>query len=288
MNDAVRQLIGRYRPVSLDDHLRALREVLQELALLGLWRSRFFEHAAFYGGTALRVLHGLNRFSEDLDFSLLIPRSDFQIGRFTTALETEIRVFGFDVTVQAKSRTRAGAIQSAFLKGDTLGQLVSIDTPASLTRAVPRGQTIKIRIEIDTNPPPAFETEVLYLLAPIPFPVRVYALPDLFAGKMHALLCRQWKARVKGRDWYDLVWFCGHYPDLHLAHLEARLAQSGHWPQGQPLTAEDLRRMLDDTIERVNLEQARAEVEPFVADPAALRAWSRPFFKDLGRRIIPV
>ena len=288
MNDTVRQLIGRYRPVSLDDHVRALREVLQELAWLGLWRSRFFEHAAFYGGTALRGLHGLNRLSEGLDFSLLAPRLDFQIGRCTAALETEVRAFGFDVTVQAKLRTRASAIQSAFLKADTLRQLVSINTPAALTRALPRGQTIKIRIEIDTDPPPAFETEVRYLLAPIPFPVRVYTLPDLFAGKVHALLCRQWKSRVKGRDWYDLVWFCGHYPDLHLAHLEARLAQSGHWPRGQPLRAEDLRRMLDETIDRVNLEQARAEVEPFVTDAEELRAWSRPFFRDLARRITPV
>lgn len=152
MNEAVRQMLSRYELATLDDHLRALREILQELALLGLWRSRFFEHAAFYGGTALRILHGLDRFSEDLDFSLLAPRADFVIDRFTNALETELRAFGFEVTVEQKiRRSRAGAIQSAFLKTDTLQQLIEIRAPEALTRAVPRGARIRIRLEIDTS-----------------------------------------------------------------------------------------------------------------------------------------
>jgi predicted nucleotidyltransferase component of viral defense system len=280
MNDAVRQMIARHRPDTPADHIRALGDVLQELALLGLWRSKFYEHAAFYGGTALRVLHGLDRFSEDLDFSLLAPNPTFDLARYMAALETELSAFGFDVRAREKGgTTRRAAIQSAFLK---------TNTPEALTRSVHRDQVLTIKIEVDTDPPPGFETEVRYLLSPIPFAVRVYALPDLFAGKMHALLGRRWKTRVKGRDWYDLVWFAANHPELHLAHLEARMVQSGHWPPGGALTAAVWRTLLDRAIDALNIEQARADVLPFVPDPDALTLWSPAFFRDVARRIVPV
>lgn len=289
MNDAVRQMLARYELSTNDDHLRALREILQELALLGLWRSHFFEHAACYGGTALRVLHGLNRFSEDLDFSLLVPQDGFAMDRFTNALETELLAFGFEVTVETKGgRPGASAIRSAFLKADTLKQLIEIRAPETLTRAVPRGARIRIRLEIDTDPPPGFATETRYLLAPIPFPVRVYTLPDLFAGKMHALLCRRWKTRVKGRDWYDFVWYAGHHPELRLAHLQARMVQSGHWPAGAAFSAGDLQALIAEAIGRLNIDQARQEVAPFVPDSAALATWSAPLFDAAARRIVAV
>jgi predicted nucleotidyltransferase component of viral defense system len=286
MNDAIRQMLGRYRLETLDDHVRALREILQELALLGLWRSKFFEHAAFYGGTALRVLHGLDRFSEDLDFSLLASDGDFTLARFTSALEAELRAFGFEVRIAEKEKRHASAIKSAFLKADTLRQLIEIRTPAGVVRTLPRGQVLKIRLEIDTSPPPGFETEVRFLLNPIPFPVRAFALPDLFAGKMHAVLCRRWKGRVNGRDWYDLVWFAGRHPALHLSHLQARMVQSGDWPADARLTSGAFRSRLVQAIHSVDLNQARQEVAPFVTHVDALSAWSVPFFLDVASRIV--
>lgn len=286
MNDAIRQMMGRYRLEALDDYVRALREILQELALLGLWRSKFFEHGAFYGGTALRVLHGLDRFSEDLDFSLLAPSDEFALGRFTGPLEAELRAFGFEVRVVEKPKRRASAITSAFLKADTLQQLIEIRTPAGMVRTLPRGQVLRIKLEIDTSPPPGFETEVRFLLNPIPFPVRAFALPDLFAGKMHAVLCRRWQKRVKGRDWYDLVWFAGRHATLHLSHLEARMVQSGDWPSEERLTPEAFSSRLVQAIHSVDLNRARQEVAPFVAHPDALSAWSVPFFLDVASRIV--
>jgi len=286
MPDAIRQMLDRYRLDTLDEHVRALREVLQELALLGLWRSKFFERAAFYGGSALRVAHGLDRFSEDLDFSLLAPDPGFAIGRFTTALESELRAFGFEVSVAEKPKSRLSAIRSAFLKADTRQQLIAIKTPAGVVRTLPRGQVLGIKLEVDTNPPPGFDTDVRFLSHPIPFPVRVYALPDLFAGKMHAVLCRRWQTRVKGRDWYDLVWFATRHPALHLSHLEARMVQTGHWPPDRPLTADDFRARLVETINSVDLDRARQEVAPFVAHPDALSVWSVPFFLDMASRIV--
>jgi predicted nucleotidyltransferase component of viral defense system len=286
MNEAVAQLLSRYRPVTTQDYKQALREILQDVALLGLWRSNFFDRAAFYGGTALRILYGLDRFSEDLDFSLLTPDPDFDLSRYTASLEREVRAFGFDVTCEVRAAGETRAVRSAFLKADTVQQLLTIEARPDVIAGIPKGQLTKIKLEVDTDPPPGFETEVRFLLRPVPFSVRTYSLPDLFAGKMHALLCRKWVNRVKGRDWYDLVWFAANHPELRLSHLEHRMRQSEHWKASGPLGGSDLKRLLDETIDALNVEQARREVEPFVRDPAALQMWSSGFFRDVAGRLL--
>ncbi|MFH0914867.1 MAG: nucleotidyl transferase AbiEii/AbiGii toxin family protein [bacterium] len=286
MNEAVAQLLSRYRPETLRDYRQALREILQDVALLGLWRSNFFDKAAFYGGTALRILHGLDRFSEDLDFSLLAPDRSFDLSRYTASLEREVRAFGFDVTCEEKAAKESRAVRSAFLKADTVKELLTIEARPEVIAGIPKGQLIKIKLEVDTDPPPGFETQVRFLLQPVPFSVRTYSLPDLFAGKMHALLYRKWGNRVKGRDWYDLVWFAGNYPELRLSHLEQRMLQSGDWTGPGVLVGDALKQLLDDAIEALDVERARRDVEPFVRDPAALRVWSKKFFRDVADRIV--
>jgi predicted nucleotidyltransferase component of viral defense system len=285
MNEAIRQILAKYEIRSLDDSLRALREVMQEIALLGLWRSKFFEKAAFYGGTALRVLYGLNRFSEDLDFSLLKKNEDFDLADYSDALKKELSSFGFAVEIESRIKQPGTAIQSAFLKADTRTQMVTVEFERGLVQQLPRNQVLKIKLEIDTDPPPGFSTEMRYLLRPVPFVVRTFSLPDLFAGKMHAVLCREWKSRFKGRDWYDLVWFAAYHPELHLSHLEERMRQTGHWAEASPLTEAEFRDLLKRRIDRVGIDQIRGEVEPFVKDPASLALWSKEFFLDVASRI---
>ena len=285
MREAVAQMMSRYDCQRVEDTARALREILQELALLGLWRAKFFDKAAFYGGTALRILYGLDRFSEDLDFSLLQPRPDFRLERYSAALEQELEAFGFEVRVEQKGKAVETAVQSAFLKADTANELLVIQAGDHIRRLIPTGQTTRIKIEVDTNPPPGFATENRFLLLPIPFGVRTYALPDLFAGKMHAVLCRRWKTRVKGRDWYDLVWYCAYHPELRLGHLEQRMRQSGHWSVTPPLGQDDFKELIAEAIGRLDVDQARREVLPFVRYPEALNVWSREFFLDVVRRI---
>ena len=288
MNEAVARMLERYDNQSLEDHLQALREILQEIALLGLWRSKFFDKAAFYGGTALRILYGLDRFSEDMDFSLLSPMHNFDLSAYTTALQKELAAFGFDVRIEQRDKSNETAVQSAFLKANTLKQLLVIETSEDLLKTVHRGQILKIKLEVDTDPPPEFETHTRYLLQPIPFAVRTYTLPDLFAGKMHAILCRRWKKRVKGRDWYDLVWYTTNHPQLHLAHLEQRMRQSGHWRDRRQLTPESFKQLLSQAIDRLIVDQARKEVEAFIRDPKSLTIWSKEFFQDIADRIQPV
>ena len=285
MNDVIRQMLAAYGRQRVEDYGRALRDILQQIALLGLWRVKFFEKAAFYGGTALRILHGMDRFSEHLDFSLLRPMPGFRLSQYTRGIETEIRSYGFDVQVTSRPTHPMKPVQSAFLKADTLSHLFLIEAEQDVLRMVPRGQVLKIKVEVDTDPPGEFETETAFLLRPIPFSVRAYSLPDLFAGKMHAVLCRRWKSRVKGRDWYDFVWYVTHHPELHLAHLESRMRQTGHLEPEESLTDDLFRIRLSEVIGRLDVEQARREVEPFVESPASLTAWSRDFFHAIGRRI---
>jgi predicted nucleotidyltransferase component of viral defense system len=285
MLEALAGMLAKYESIRLEDTVRALREIMQEIALLGLWRSKFFENAAFYGGTAMRVLYGLDRFSEDLDFSLMKPMRGFDIAKYLAALQKELEAFGFDVRVEQRNKAVESAVQSAFLKADTLNQLLVIETGEEILREVPRGQVLKIKLEVDTDPPPGFSTETKYLLQPIPFAVRVFVLPDLFAGKMHEILYRTWKTRVKGRDWYDLVWYAANHPQLHLSHLEQRMRQSGHWKNKKALSVESFHKLMHDAIENLPVDQARREVEPFVRNPESLEIWSRDFFKDVASRI---
>lgn len=288
MNEAIRRMLERYECHSLQDHLSALREILQEIALLGLWRSKFFEKAAFYGGTALRILYGLDRFSEDLDFSLLSPMKKFDLSSYSDALQKELAAFGFDVWVDIRRKSSRNAIQSAFMKANTIKQLLVIQIADTLVQTVHREQTLKIKLEVDTDPPSGFDTETRFVLLPIPFSVRTYKLPDLFAGKMHAVLCRRWKNRSKGRDWYDLVWYAANHPQLNLAHLEQRMRQSDDWSETGRLLPDKFKMLINNAIDDLHVDQVRKEVEPFVKHPENLEVWSRRFFREVVSRIQPV
>jgi predicted nucleotidyltransferase component of viral defense system len=285
MNNAVKKMLERYSCKTPEETTHALREILQEVALLGLWRGKFFEHAAFYGGTALRILHGLDRFSEDLDFSLLAQNPTFELAGYLQPLQKELAGFGFSVESKIQSKSTETAVQSAFLKTHTAKVMLEFEIDPSIQRTIHPGQLLKIKLEVDTDPPPNFTTEPKFLLQPIPFSVRTYSLPDLFAGKVHALLFRKWKNRVKGRDWYDFVWYCTFHPLLHVPHLQERMRQSGHWNKNKPLSSLDVINLLTDTIQSLDVKQAKEDVRSFVRDPRTLDIWSKEFFISLLSRI---
>ncbi len=285
MTEAIQQMLERYHCQTRDEYVSALREILQQIALLGLWRSKFFEHAAFYGGTALRVLYGLDRYSEDLDFSLLGPDPTFSLSPYGEALRRELSSFGFEVSFEVRHKKVDSAIESAFLKANTLQHLILIHAAPNLTSQLHPGEVLRIKLEVDTEPPGGFETESRFLLLPVPFAVKVFSLPDLFAGKMHALLCRRWKTRVKGRDWYDLVWYLGHHPRLHLSHLEARMRATGDWSESASIDRDRLMSLVRAAIARLDVDQARQEVERFVRDKLSLELWSTDFFASIIERI---
>lgn len=285
MKTTIETLLENYHPKSKNEYVNAIQEIIQELALLGLWRAKFFEHAAFYGGTSLRILHGLNRFSEDLDFSLLKPNPNFQLLPFLEAIEEELEISGLKVIVEHKIKHPEESIRSAFLKTGTLETFIRIGLDENLKRYTQSNEVIKIKLEIDINPPSGFSTEIRYLTKPIPFSVRTYVPEDLFAGKMHALLCRPYKIRVKGRDWYDLIWYINKGFPLHLSHLEIRMRQSDHYTSLIPLTREVFLSLLKEKILDLNLEAAKEDIKRFIPNPRELDGWSTEFFLSLLPKI---
>lgn len=282
MHDAITKMIAKRQPKDAADWDRALREVLQEAALAGLWRTGFFDKAAFYGGTALRLFYGLDRFSEDLDFSLLKPDPEWKLAERLAGLKAEIEAFGFEVDVQAKHE---GQVDSAFIKANTKIHLIRIEAPEAIAGAGAPNRLVKVKLETDTDPPAGIESEIKTLLEPFPVSIRVVSPSCLFAGKLHACLCRSWKTRVKGRDWYDFLFFVSRGMPVSLPHLEARMRQSGHWGEARPLAADDVRRMLGERIQTINWKQAAEDALPFIRDQRAVELWGAELFNEAAGRI---
>ncbi|EFK96154.1 protein containing DUF1814 [sediment metagenome] len=285
MNDVVSVMLSKYSCKSIEDYENALKEIIQEIALLGLWRAKFFEKAAFYGGTALRIFYGMDRFSEDLDFSLLAPDKKFDLRKYCAGIKEELEGFGFKTEVQKKDKSFTSAIESAFIKTKTIENLIMIKTPDYIVKRVPSNRVIKIKMEVDIDPPGGFETEAKYLLQPIPFSVLVYKPPDLFAGKIHAILYRSWKLRAKGRDWYDLVWYVARQIPLSLSHLKERMTKAGQLKVGVPFNKDTIIELLMKRIDEVDFKAAKDDILPMIKDPSVINIWSRDFFKDVVSRI---
>jgi predicted nucleotidyltransferase component of viral defense system len=284
MNKALEDMLRIYQPVTPFDWLQATREVVQEIVLLGFWRSGFFNHVAFYGGTALRIFHGLERFSEDLDFSVLDRTAPVRLESALSIIKTELASWGFSFEAQAKSAGPRTGIESAFLKGNTRINLLNVGVDDDLSRRFPNNQKISIKLELETNTPAHASTEVQTSLMPTPFQVRLYDLPSLFAGKLHALLFRNWKSRVKGRDFYDFIWYVSRDVPVNLPHLEARITDSGN-RDIENLDIPTLRMLLKQRFESVDINAAAEEVRPFLRDPRQLALWSEEFFVGLAARV---
>lgn len=285
MHNVVKTMLEKYRCTSTNDTLNALKEIFQEIALLGLWRAKFFEHAAFYGGTALRILYGLDRFSEDMDFSLLSPNDEFNLEKYNSAIAIELASFGFEVEVSKVNKKIDTAIESAFIKANTVKQLITINAPMEISNHFHHMHTIKIKMEVDTDPPLLFQTEAKPLLLPIPFHVLTYTKSNLFAGKMHAILCRKWLKRIKGRDWYDFYWYVSRNIPVNLTHLKQRLVQSGHCDLNEPFDHSDLTSLIEKRIAEIDFQEAKKDVSPFLKDPDSIALWSNEFFRHISQKL---
>lgn len=279
----IKEWLEEYKPVNHEAAEQALREIMQEIALAGLQRSGFFEKAAFYGGTALRIFHGLQRFSEDLDFSLVEPKPGFSLQPYMKGIETEFSALGVKVSIQEKNKTTKTDVDSAFLKPDTTWKELVIKEILP-NESVKMRPSIKIKIEVDTTPPPGFSTEEKLLLKPFSFYVKCFILPDLFAGKMHALLFRKWKGRVKGRDWFDMEWYIRKGVLLNLDHLLIRAQDSGDWKE-KSMSKEQFMTLLQNKIQSVSFSSIREDVVRFIPDDKVIKIWSAQYFSDLVQKI---
>ena len=260
-------MLSQYDLTTQQQQRNAIFEVNQQIILAGLYQGGFFEKAAFYGGTCLRIFYGLNRFSEDMDFSLLAPDDQFDFTQYFQPIIDQFALVGREVEIIKKSKKSFSKVESAFLKDTTDVYNISFHTEKS----------IKIKIEVDTQPPLLFSTEQKLLLRPISFMTRCFALPDLFAGKMHALAFRSWKTRVKGRDWYDFEWYVRQGIPLDFRHLQERI----HQFNGVVMERGDFLQLLRGKLASTSINQVKRDVLPFVRNPHELDIWSNDYFLQL-------
>ena len=270
-NEIYNSMLQGY-PMDTDQQRRnAVFEVNQQVILAGLYNGGFFDEAAFYGGTCLRIFHGLQRFSEDMDFSLLTSSDSFDFTKYFQPVKDMFEIVGRKVEITKKDKRSFGKVESAFLKDNTDVYDITFQTEKS----------IRIKIEVDTNPTLKFNTEQKLLLLPESFMTKCFTLPDLFAGKMHALVFRAWKNRVKGRDWYDFEWYVKHRVPLDFNHLSERILQFN----GKSVSRDEFMDLLRQRLASTDINMVKADVAPFIRHPKELDIWSNDYFLQLANMI---
>ncbi len=271
------QLLKEYNIKNDEDYFNALREVFQKITLAGLYRGKFFEKATFYGGTCLRIFYGLDRFSEDLDFSLLKKDSNFELSNYFHYIEEEFNSYGLDIIISQKKKINKSNIESAFLKTDTDIRIISLENDFINKKIGNR--KIKIKFEVDVTPPLNFNTEEKLVLNPYSFYIKCFDIPSLFAGKLHAVLFRKWKNRVKGRDWYDFEWYMRNGFSINLSHLTTRAIESNDIGKNENITKKYLKKILLERINDIDFNNAKNDIKRFTNKN--LDIWSKDYFKDI-------
>lgn len=262
-------MVESYAPKSALERQAVQQEVMQLIALSGLARGGFFEKAAFYGGTCLHLFYGMERFSDDMDFSLLSPDPKFDFESYFPAIREEFAIAGKEVEMQLKHKGKPSSIESAFLKESSEVFRIGFTTQ----------KQIKVKIEVDIDPPPDFSTEMKLMTRPVSRWIRAYSIGDLYAGKVSAALFRAWRSRVKGRDWYDLEWYVRNGFVCNLKHLSARGRESNS--NVDLSSREAVIAAFKERIATIDFKAASEDVRPFLKDASCLDIWSQDYFTAL-------
>lgn len=278
MNSVIETMLGKYNPKNNEERESAAKEIIQEIALAGLSRGGFFEKAAFYGGTCLRIFYGLNRFSEGLDFALLEKDPDFRLSDYFPSLEREFASYGIEIRAEEKKKDFDSDVRSAFLKGNTLALMMTFFPKSEDARKIISNQKMKIKFEVDTDNPKGGRTETKFRMLPAPYQVRVFGESTLFAGKIHAIICRNYKNHVKGRDYYDYLFYIGKGSAFNLEYLENKLKSTEAIAQNEKLTLGKVKEMLKARFETVDYESAKEDVSNFINDKSGLSLWKKELF----------
>lgn len=284
MDSILNSMLKKYNIKNTIDEINAMKEILQEIVICGLSRGGFFNEAAFYGGTALRIFYGLNRFSEDLDFALLKPNKNFDLNRYFTYIEKEVLAYGLNLKIETKEKTKDSNILSAFLKGDTK-EHIFIFFPNENIRNTTSLKSIKIKFEVDINPPSGARYEFKYKLLPSPHQVRLYDEPSQFAGKIHAILCRNWNYRTKGRDLYDYVFYLSKETKVNLELIKSKLIESNAISVNSEFNIDILKELLNNKFLEINYKNAKEDVMTFIEDKDSLNLWTSDFFTEITKNL---
>lgn len=271
----VQQRLNSYQCKTEIEEENALKEITQEIGLMALSRSGFFKRAEFHGGTALRVFYGLERFSEDLDFALLEPDPKFHLLKYLGNMKEEFLAFGYEIEIQNRSQA-SKTIQKAFLKDQSIGKVLNLEyqKPNHVRKK------IRIKFEVDINPPQGTKTEIKFCDFPMPFSLVAKDLSSSFSGKLHALLCRYY---IKGRDWYDFNWYVRQQCPINYELLSSALNQVGPWQHKEvQVNKEWILKTLKTKVSQINWDSAVKDVIRFLkpSEQPSLMLWNIDFFES--------
>ena len=285
MNNIIEQMLSKYEIKNTNDEINALKEIIQEIILSGLARGNFFDEAAFYGGTALRIFYKLDRFSEDLDFALIYPNKNFDLSKYFVYLEKELKAYGLNLEINTKQKNIESNITSAFVKGDTLEHILKFFPNEENHKYNHMLKNIKIKFEVDINPPSGATYEEKYKLLPSPHQIKIYDKESLFAGKIHAILCRNWKTRTKGRDLYDYIFFLANNTKVNLELVKNKLIESNYINSNDKFSIDDLKKLLINKFKGIDYTEAKEDVIPFIKNTESLNIWSSEFFISITKEL---
>ena len=285
MNSVIEQMLYKYEIKNINDEINALKEIIQEIVLSGLSRGNFFNEAAFYGGTALRIFYNLDRFSEDLDFALLKPNKNFDLSKYFTYVEKELNAYGINLEINIKEKSIDSNVTSAFLKGNTLEHILKFFPNETNNKYNHLLKDIKVKFEVDINPPVGATYEEKYKLLPSPHQIKVYDKESLFAGKIHAILCRGWKTRIKGRDLYDYIFFIANNTKVNIELIKNKLMESKYIDNSIKFDINYLKELLINKFNEIDFNESKEDVIPFIKNTESLSIWSKEFFINITDKI---
>lgn len=285
MNNIIEQMLSKYEIKNTNDEINALKEIIQEIVLSGLSRGNFFDEVAFYGETALRIFYKLDRFSEDLDFALITPNKEFDLSKYFPYIEKELKAYGLNLEINSKQKSIDSNITSAFLKGDTLELILKFFPNEENNKYNSLFKNIKIKFEVDINPPKGATYDEQYKLLPSPHQIKLYDKESLLAGKIHAILCRGWKMRTKGRDLYDYVFFLANETKVNIELIRNKLLESNFIDEKDKFNIDILKEMLINKFNEIDYQDAKEDVKPFIKDVNCLNIWSKEFFISITDKI---
>jgi predicted nucleotidyltransferase component of viral defense system len=273
IGDVLKNRIREYAPANAVEQENVLQELMQHYVLASLSRAGMFSEAIFHGGTCLRIIYDTNRFSEDLDFLLKSPNPAFRWYKFLERVRKDCAQEGIEFEIQDRSKAEM-AVQKAFLKTDSIGTLLMLELP--FERYNPK--KIRIKLEIDTNPPAESEFETSYITFPNTASITIQTLSSGFATKAHALLCRRY---IKGRDWYDFLWYVTRKIKPNFPLLRNALGQQGPWAgQDIDLSVDWFVKAIGAAIQQIDWNTASLDVQRFLPtrEQESLGEWTVEFF----------
>lgn len=285
MASLLENVLHSRRPADVKETKLALREILQDIVLIGLSRANFFSKASFYGGTALRIFYGLNRYSEDLDFTLNETDRSFSLEPYMKSIVDLASSYGLEIKIETKIKKLSSPIESAFAKLNTYRTFIHAKLDRNLLDRLHKDEVLKVKFEVDCDPAIGFHVHNKWITDPELAPINVLDLESLFAGKLHAILCRNYKNNVKGRDYYDFVFFINKGTKPNLIYLKNKLVASGALGRDAEFDINILKGMLLNRFNRIDFRQVREDAEKFTTNNEDLSFYCKELFVDCLNRL---